>query len=60
MVQAPSEEVKASNEEMIRDEAEAQAELESRYAPEVLNAQMVQGQPIDTPSEQIIPISPMP
>lgn len=60
IAQAPSEEVKASNEEMIRDEAEAQAELESRYAPEVLNAQMVQGQPIDTPSEQIIPISPMP
>lgn len=60
MVQAPSEEVKASNEEMIRDEAASQAELESRYAPEVLNAQMVQGQPIDTPSEQIIPISPMP
>lgn len=53
-------EVKALNEEMIREEAANQAEMESKYAPEVLNAQMVQGQPIDTPSEQIIPISPMP
>lgn len=33
----PAEQVKAVNEEMIREEAAAQAERESKYAPEVMN-----------------------
>ena len=56
----PAEEVKALNEEMIREEAAAQAELESKYAPEVLSAQMQQGVPFNTPTSQIVPVSPMP
>lgn len=56
----PAEEVKAINEEMIREEAAAQAEQEAKYAPEVLNAQMQQGVPFDTPNAQIIPVAPMP
>lgn len=56
----PAEEVKALNEEMIREESAAQAELESKYAPEVLSAQMQQGVPFNTPTSQIVPVSPMP
>lgn len=52
--------VKALNEEMIREQALQQAELESKYAPEVLNAQMQQGVPFNTPNAQIVPVSPMP
>lgn len=58
--QKPAEEVKALNEEMIREEAAKQAEQEAKYAPEVLNAQMQQGVPFDTPNAQIIPVAPMP
>lgn len=58
--QMPAEEVKAINEEMIREEAAQQAEQEAKYAPEVLNAQMQQGVPFDTPNAQIIPVAPMP
>lgn len=58
--QMPAEEVKAINEEMIREEAAQQAEQEAKYAPEVLNAQMQQGVPFDTPNTQIIPVAPMP
>lgn len=56
----PAEEVKAINEEMIREEAAQQAEQEAKYAPEVLNAQMQQGVPFNTPNAQIIPVAPMP
>ena len=56
----PAEEVKAINEEMIREEAAQQAEQEAKYAPEVINAQMQQGVPFDTPNAQIIPVAPMP
>ena len=55
-----NERVKAINEEMIRTEAAQQAETESKYAPEVLNAQMQQGVPFNTPTSQIVPVSPMP
>lgn len=55
-----NERVKAINEEMIRTEAAEQAEMESKYAPEVLNAQMQQGVPFNTPTSQIVPVSPMP
>ena len=40
----PAERVKALNEEMIREEAAHQAEQEAKYAPEVLNAQMPEGE----------------
>lgn len=56
----PAEEVKAINEEMIREEAAQQAEQEAKYAPEVINAQMQQGVPFDTPNAQIVPVAPMP
>ena len=56
----PAEEVKAINEEMIREEAAQQAEQEAKYAPEVINAQMQQGVPFNTPSSQIVPVAPMP
>lgn len=56
----PAEEVKALNEEMIREEAAQQAEMEAKYAPEVINAQMQQGVPFDTPNAQIVPVAPMP
>ena len=56
----PAEEVKAINEEMIREEAAKQAEQEAKYAPEVINAQMQQGVPFNTPSSQIVPVAPMP
>lgn len=40
----PAEQVKAVSEEMIREEAAQQAEQEAKYAPEVLNAQMPEGE----------------
>lgn len=56
----PAEEVKELNEEMIREEAAKQSEQEAKYAPEVINAQMQQGVPFDTPNAQIVPVAPMP
>ena len=55
-----AEQVKALNEEMTRANAAQQAEMESKYAPEVLNAQMQQGVPFNTPTSQIVPVAPMP
>lgn len=56
----PAEQVKAVSEEMIREEAAQQAEMEAKYAPEVIDAQMQQGVPFNTPTSQIIPVSPLP
>lgn len=56
----PAEQVKAVNEEMNREEAARQAERESKYAPEVLNAKMEQDVPFNTPTSQIVPVAPMP
>lgn len=54
----PAEEVKAMNEEMTREQMLQQADLESRYAPEVLEMQMQQGVPFETADAQYIPIAP--
>jgi hypothetical protein len=55
----PAEEVKALNEEMIREEAARQAEMEAKYAPEVLSQEMQQGIPFETEDAIYVPISPM-
>lgn len=55
----PAEEVKALNEEMIREEAARQAEREAKYAPEVLSQEMQQGIPFETEDAIYVPISPM-
>ena len=56
----PAEEVKALNEEMIREEAAQQAELESKYAPEVLKAEMKQDVPFIIGDEHFTPVGIMP
>ena len=44
LIERPAEEVKAINEDIIREEVAAQAERESKYAPEVLDKPMPEGQ----------------
>lgn len=56
----PAEEVKAINEEMIRTEAAEQAEMESKYAPEVLKAEMKQDVPFIIGDEHFTPVGIMP
>ena len=55
-----NERVKAINEEMIRTEAAEQAEMESKYAPEVLKAEMKQDVPFIIGDEHFTPVGIMP
>lgn len=54
-----NERVKALNEEYVRNQAAERAEMEATYAPEVLNAEMQQGVPFETPNARYVPLSPM-
>lgn len=59
LIARPAEEVKAINEDIIREEVATQSERESKYAPEVLSRKMEQGIPFETADAIYLPIQPM-